>query len=62
MLQAVIHKLSTWGKMLVVVLIYTECAHIPCLGVFNRCMLSNNANLFVTFDIDMQEFSIIALL
>lgn len=48
--------------MLVVVLIYTECAHVPCLGVFNRCILSNSANLFVTFDIDMQEFSSIALL
>lgn len=50
------------GKMLVVILIYTQCAHIPCLGVFNRCILSKNANLFVTFGINMQEFSIIALL
>jgi len=48
--------------MLVVILKYTEHAHIPCLDVFNSCILSNNANLFVTSGINMQDFSIIPLL
>lgn len=49
-------------KMLFVILIHTECAHIPCLGVINRYILSNNADLFAAFGVNIQEFSIIALL
>lgn len=44
------------GKIIFVILINTECARIPYLVVFKRCILSNNANLFVTFGIDMQWF------
>lgn len=41
------------GKIIFIIQIHTGCAHVPCLDMFSRYLLSSNADLFATFDTNL---------